>query len=943
MSRNRSLKFGGLRGKFMLFSGALLMVVATALTLINFLSQQRLISDRASEKAQSIARVLRASAWEELQKQSEDGLRRHLSPLLSLVDVDYVYAFDSHGRVLSDGTPDNRFHAIILKDDLSLNAAAARSQLIQSFGDVMDVTEPVIAGDTYFGGVRIGYSMSRIRAEIQFLRNISIGIGAFFALVGVFLSYLFVVRITGPLDQLRRATEQIADGEFDQSLQVSSRDELQILAEALNDMSTSLKSSHEALVRAKDYTDNIMTSMIDMLIVTDLQGVITTTNKAAQYILGYPEEKLSGMHVHKVIPTFPFALIDPSSPDSGTLAGIETTFLAHDGREIPTSFSGAVMYDAQDQPAGFVCVAQDVTGRKESERALRMRAIQQAAIAELGQLALSSPSVQQVMDEAARHVAETLEVSHNSVCEYLEDKDAFFVRAGFGWPEGIVGKEWVSASTDTQVGYTMYVNRPVVMENLHEEGRFKGGEIMHRHGLVSGATVLIHGKDSAWGVLAAHTHNPRTFTDDDINFLQAIANVVSTAIERHRQEEALIEAKLQAEEMSRLKSSFLANMSHEIRTPLTIMIGYSEALTEMVPDEMRQFAERIEQGGHRLLETLNSVLDLSRLQAKEMKLNLEDTDLATEVDSALEMLRDMAAEKGLELRYSTPDDLPTARIDRPSLHRIINNLVGNAIKFTDRGHVDVTLTEDRTRIRMTIADTGVGISPEFLPHLFDEFKQESTGEARSHEGSGLGLAITKQLIEMQGGRISVESEKGVGTQFSIWFPVVAGSKRPGGEGMEERPAADRPPAARRAGAGTRHALVLDDSLETSELIRFFLEPYFESTGAQSADEVFASTWEKRFDVVLLDINLGDEEWSGLDVLAVLRKLPEYEKTPIIAVTAYALPGDEARFVGAGFDGYVSKPFVRGKLLAELERVIGPFMEEEDRKAAAPKAEDPSVV
>ncbi|MDX1741709.1 MAG: ATP-binding protein, partial [Rhodothermales bacterium] len=535
-----------------------------------------------------------------------------------------------------------------------------------------------------------------------------------------------------------------------------------------------------------------------MLVVTDLHGVIRTVNAAAVRILGYSEEEFVGMHVHKVVPTFPFALIDPSSPDSGVLSGIETIFKAKDGRELPTSFSGAVMFDGNDEPEAFVCVAQDISGRKESEHQLRMRATQQAAIAHLGQLALSSPSVQHVMDEAVRKVAETLEVTHNSVCEYMIDQDAFFVRAGVGWSEAVVGKEWISADTDTQVGYTMYVNRPVVMEDVHEEGRFKGANLMHLNGLVSGASVVIHGKDSPWGVLSAHSQQARKFTDDDVNFLQAVANVISTSIERHRQEEALIESKLQAEEMSRLKSSFLANMSHEIRTPLTIMIGYSEALTEMVPDSMRQFAERIEQGGHRLLDTLNSVLDLSRLQAKEMRLNLEDTDLASEVDAALKMLRDMAADKGLKLVYDPPLDLPKVRIDRPSLHRIINNLVGNAVKFTDTGQVEVELKEDRTRIHMKIRDTGVGISPEFLPHLFDEFKQESTGEARSHEGSGLGLAITKQLVEMHGGRISATSEKNQGTEFALWFPVVPGTRsaieasdRPGGH-------VDRGPMASRA-------------------------------------------------------------------------------------------------------------------------------------------------
>ena len=175
--------------------------------------------------------------------------------------------------------------------------------------------------------------------------------------------------------------------------------------------------------------------------------------------------------------------------------------------------------------------------------------------------------------------------------------------------------------------------------------------------------------------------------------------------------------------------------------------------------------------------------------------------------------------------------------------------------------------------------------------------------------------------------------------------MVPGTQRSAADGFEVATGpVDRGPIARAsAKGGVRSALVLDDSLETSELIRFFLEPYFESTVAQTADEVFSSTWERRFDVVLLDINLGDEEWSGLDVMSVLRKLPEYETTPIVAVTAYALPGDAKRFVDAGFDGYVSKPFVRGKLLAELERVLGPFVSEEDVEARQGLGEDEGAV
>ncbi len=945
---NQPLKFGGMRGKFMLFFGALMLVLTASLTMLNLQSQQRIISDRAVEKALSISSLLRAVVAEDFPTPDHDHLIDHLAPFTNLREVDYVFVFDGDGRVITDGTLENRFHSIILKDEISLQAVAARSRLEQQNGDVLDITEPIIIGDDFHGGVRLGYSLTRIQGEIAFARNLSIGLGVIATVLGVMIAYFLVARITGPISLLTRATEAISEEKFNESLSVNSGDELQILSDALNLMARTLQSSRADLVSAKEYTDNIITSMLDMLVVTDPTGIIQTANRATSNLLGYDGDDLIGMHVQKIVPTFPFALLDPiSNPDEHGCVGFEAVFVTKYGTHIPTSFSGSVMMDASGRPLGYVCVARDVTDRLATEQQLNMRAQQHAAIARLGQLALSSDSIQHIMDEAVRQIADTLDVTHNSVCEILPDKNALLLRAGVGWPEGIIGKAWVSADIETQVGYTLSVNRPVILENLREEGRFKGSPLLHEHGLVSGASVVIHGFEGPWGVLAAHTQEQRHFREDDINFLQAVANVISMSIERHRQEDALIASKNEAEEMSRLKSSFLANMSHEIRTPLTIMIGYAEALTEMVSENHKPFAERIENGGHRLLQTLNSVLELSRLQAKEMKLELEEIDIASEVDKGLAMLRDMASEKGLELRYTAPLYVSPARVDRGSLHRIIDNLVGNAIKFTNKGYVGVEISEDSTRVYLKIRDTGIGISQEFLPHLFDEFKQESTGESRSHEGSGLGLTITRQLVEMHGGRITVESEKGVGTTFTIWFPKVAGkSARPSEDAVNTAP--DRKPLARTSAAvgsegKSLRALVLDDSLETRELIRFFLEPYFHMTVVESAEEVFNSTWEGTFDIILLDINIGDEEWSGLDVLAVLRKLPEYGGVPIVAVTAYALPGDEQRFLEAGFDGYISKPFVRSSLLGEIERLVGPLGGDDAYVSADPSAQDGSPV
>ncbi|HLA63302.1 MAG TPA: ATP-binding protein [Rhodothermales bacterium] len=238
--------------------------------------------------------------------------------------------------------------------------------------------------------------------------------------------------------------------------------------------------------------------------------------------------------------------------------------------------------------------------------------------------------------------------------------------------------------------------------------------------------------------------------------------------ERARAEEA--EARERAEEMARLKSAFLANMSHEIRTPLTAIIGFAEVLREEVRGDHVELAETIAQGGQRLLATLNSVLDLARLDAGREVLVPQPLDLVIEAHRGLALLEPLANKKDLILSlHAPPESIPVAH-DPSALDRVLVNLVGNAIKFTQKGGVRVVLRPGSDAVRIDVQDTGVGIDEAFLPKLFEEFHQESTGVARSHEGTGLGLAISKRLVELMGGTIRVASRKGVGTTFAITLP-----------------------------------------------------------------------------------------------------------------------------------------------------------------------------
>jgi signal transduction histidine kinase len=258
-------------------------------------------------------------------------------------------------------------------------------------------------------------------------------------------------------------------------------------------------------------------------------------------------------------------------------------------------------------------------------------------------------------------------------------------------------------------------------------------------------------------------------------------------------ERGLVEAREQAEAMAEAKSAFLASMSHEIRTPLTAILGFAEILHEEVDEDQRDLAESITSGGRRLMATLNSVLDLASLDARRQALHPAPLDAAEAVRESVALLRSLAEARGLSLRVETAGAVP-ALLDAGALDRVLTNLVGNAIKFTEQGGVTVEVAAEGADVVLRVIDTGVGISPDFLPHLFAEFRQASEGHGRSHEGSGLGLAITDRLVGLMGGTIGVESTPGVGTTFTVTLPREPAA----GDGAAPSSGGNRTPVSRPA-------------------------------------------------------------------------------------------------------------------------------------------------
>jgi len=381
--------------------------------------------------------------------------------------------------------------------------------------------------------------------------------------------------------------------------------------------------------------------------------------------------------------------------------------------------------------------------------------------------------------------------------------------------------------------------------------------------------------------------------------------------ERHRARRALIHAKRQAEELSQLKSTFLSNMSHEIRTPLTAILGFTDILHDEVRDERAsEFVGLVAENGQRLLEMLNAILDLARMDAGQGHFVPEPHRMASLVREVTEHHRAEVEAKGLVLTVDEGSEPLLATLDSGAFKKALHHVIGNAIKFTDEGTIAVGLRTHGDDVLVHVRDSGRGIDADFLSRLFTPFEQESTGAERTHEGAGLGLAIVQQLVERMGGQIKVQSRKDVGSLFTLVFPRT----QPQASGLISSPA-----RASVSGTDRPRALVSDDDEASRFVAENALKAWYDVETADSAKTALAMA-DGSFDLFVQDIYMGPEG-SGEDVVRELRRRPETMHTPIIAVTAYGLPGDRSRLLAVGFDGYLRKPYTQAQMRAEVAAAI----------------------
>jgi len=559
----------------------------------------------------------------------------------------------------------------------------------------------------------------------------------------------------------------------------------------------------------------------DMLGITFIggDGVIEDANDAFLKIVGYTRDDLQlGLVRTSALTPKEFAELDrlkwAEMSERGIVTPYEKEYIRKDGRRVPVLIGASIIDTQRNTGVAFVL---DITTRKLAERALMARAAQQAAVASFGERALVTDDPLVLFDAAAKLVAETLDLPFCGVMERKSDGASLVLRAGVGWNATHMGQMTTATGDDTQAGYTLARNEPTIVVDMAAEKRFAGATKLRDHGIWSGITVVIPGPTHAYGVLAAHDIRAREFSQDDVYFLQAIAHVLGTAVERNRTERAFRQAQ-RLEAVGRLASG----VSHDFNNMLTAITGYGEMVKATLAqgDERIADVDEILKAAGRAAGLTRQLLAFSRQQVLQPRMVLLN-DIVTGIEK---MLSRLIAEN-IELTTSLSPDLGWVKADPGQIEQVILNLCVNARDAMPEGGTltietanveldgaqtsELNMEAPGSYIMLAVTDTGTGMDAETKARIFEPFFTTKPAD----QGTGLGLATVYGIVKQSGGEIWVYSEPGRGTAFKVFLPKMDGTAE--AEQVEQT----KPAAAR----GTETILLAEDEDAIRKVAKRILE------------------------------------------------------------------------------------------------------------------------
>jgi PAS domain S-box-containing protein len=563
-------------------------------------------------------------------------------------------------------------------------------------------------------------------------------------------------------------------------------------------------------------------------------------------------------------------------------------------------------------------LAREQAARSEVEHAAEsIRRLQAVTDSTLGRFALDD-----LLREMLGRVRGLLEADSVAILLLTEDGRSLVVRAAIGFDEEGIG---VRVRIGEGIAGSIAAQRaPLILEDI--AAAHVANPIL-RKGARSliGAPLIVEGR--LIGVIHADTILARRFTESELRLLQLAADRIALAIEQTRLYEVEKQARRQAEDSNRMKDEFLALVSHELRSPLNAMLGYARLLRfgSLDPQRTKNAVDVIERGGRVQTQLIDDLLDTARIISGKLRLEVGPVDLVPVIEAAVQTIYPAAIAKGITIKTDLKPKVGQITGDAERLQQVVWNLLSNAVKFTPNGgQVEIRLEREDPHICIIVSDTGKGISPEFLPYVFDRFRQADASSTRRYGGLGLGLSLVKYLVELHGGTIEASSNgEGKGSTFKALLPVPAVSRS-----REPETAAVTATAidSRKAILAGVRALVVDDEDDARELLKTVMAQYgADVVAARSASEAFeiitTAQEQKRPDVMVTDLGMPDEDGYSL-----LRRVRQWDLqhglyTPAVALTAFGRLEDRKRALTAGFQMHVAKPVEPDELAFMIASIV----------------------
>ncbi|MCC7131197.1 MAG: response regulator [Gemmatimonadales bacterium] len=706
----------------------------------------------------------------------------------------------------------------------------------------------------------------------------------------------------------------------------------QLLERSLALTSTETRSLYDELRLAsegrlaveRDKLESVLRALGDGLCVVDGRGAVQLLNAEGERLLGARRAELGAQ---PIVTWFSRADDTMAEPLDGTAyCRVDDGWLQRpDGSRLPISFVLNPLTASPD--GGAVLLFRDISERKAAEEERLATATllrrQQAAVQQLTTSTTPHTSdFRAAVAEITELGAQTMDVDRLGVWLFDSAKAAIECANLFERPTAThtAGIRIESAGCPRYFA-EIQAGRTIIADDARTDPRTS--EFTESYLVPLGITAMmdvpIFGGGELIGVVChEHVGGPRTWRSEETLFATTLADFVALAWEADRRRRMGVEleaARDAAQASSEAKSAFLARMSHEIRTPMNGILGMNELLgATALTDRQARFVAIVQQSGQQLLRVINDILDFSKIEAGKMELVSERFDLPALVEGIIDLLQEAARNKGLDLGCRVDPAVPRWILgDAARVGQIVTNLVGNAVKFTERGTVTVRLAVDPAHaghVQIVVADTGIGIPADHLDRIFAPFAQVFTQANRPFGGTGLGLSIARQLAQLLGGRLDVASQEGRGSTFSLSLPCHEASGT-----SAAAPVPDQ--ATGRDGLSQRgRVLIAEDNPINQELVAELMkslgvECEIVGDGRLAVDRAN----EGGFALILMDCDL-----PVIDGLTAAREIRRAgQSIPIVALTAHAIHGYAEQCAAAGMDDYLSKPFTRRQLAAMIDR------------------------